>query len=148
MDQTHTGPEAQWSSQNRRDQTRYAVNLPASIKIASSEMTKPFQIKDVTICDAGETGMGLSLTIETQTSREELSRMLAHRRTCYVICQFPSSERPSRMYGEIMWVQPSITSRGVVMHMGVNLTTSQPGTLTELNAFLEKLKETGRGETA
>jgi len=123
---------------------RYEVNLPGSLKITSSVMTQPFDVKDVTVRYVGYTLKGLFLTIETRAARSELSKMLVRRRTCYTICQFPGASRASRLFGEIDWVEPRLTPEDIHVRIGISLDESKPEILADLRAFLKSLEDRER----
>ena len=128
---------------DHRKYPRHVVNIPARLGLTISETTVPFEIKDTTICDAGYGGFGFSLTIETSASREDLSKMLRRRRMCRVHCKFPGSDRTSRLIGEVIWVEPRVTSRGTKIRFGVSLGESDPDHLADLKAFLQSREKQG-----
>jgi hypothetical protein len=141
MDETTKQPGEKVSSSASQSRVRHEVNLPAAIKISSSVMTKPFDIKNVTIRYVESSARGLSLIIETKATREELSKMLVRRRSCHVVCQFPGAGRASRMYGEIDHVQPHLTQDDIQVRLGVSLDESKPEVLADLRAFLKGVEE-------
>jgi len=132
-----TTKEEKGSFSERRDRPRHRVNLPASVKITTSEMTQPFDIKEATICDVNEGGFGLSLTVETVTTRNELSRLIVRRRACYATTVFPGAQRPSHLYGDIIWVEPHATPSGTVIRFGISIDRKDPEGMADLRAFLK-----------
>ncbi|KPL07866.1 hypothetical protein AMJ85_09275 [candidate division BRC1 bacterium SM23_51] len=125
---------------DHRKYPRRLVDIPAQVKISTSATTLPFESDNVTIHDIGYGGFGLSLTIETPATREDLSKMLRRRRTCHITCQLPGSDRTSHLTGEIIWVEPRVTSRGTRIRFGVSLREDYSSELADVKAFLN-LKE-------
>jgi hypothetical protein len=122
---------------------RYELNLPASVRITSSVMTQPFNIRDVTIRYVESSARGLSLMMETRTTRQDLSKMLVRRRTCYINCQFPGAGSPSRLFGVIDLVEPRLTSEDILIRFLVGLDEDQPKLLADLRTFLKTIDEEG-----
>jgi len=115
-----------------------SVKLPASVKIATSAATMPIEMKEATILDIVRTASGLMLAVELPVSREDLRKLFVRRRTCYIFCRLPDSEKPTPLFGTIFWVEPRMTSRGTLIRFGVTITESNPEHLSDLMAYLEK----------
>ncbi len=128
------GPPAE-----RRRQPRYRVNIPATIRISTYGHTVPFDFKGAVICDLSEMGVGVSLTVETTVTREEMMKIIVRRRSCYVHCQLPGQNSGSELYGEIAWVEPHVTSEGTLIRFGVSLNENYPGNQNELRSFIRGL---------
>jgi hypothetical protein len=131
---------------DRRQSPRYSVKLPAGVKIISSPMTGAFAMKSATICDLSADGVGLTIEVDTLTSRKEFAKMIVRRRNCIVTCLFPGCEQPSELHGEIMWVEPRVTSNGAWFRFGVHLDQRFPGKTDDLKAYLKTLAARHAGE--
>ena len=139
-----TSPAGEKSSASAsQSRYRHEVNLPASLKITSSIMTQPFNVKDATIRYVESSAKGLALIIETKATREDLSKILVRRRTCYVACQFPGASKPSRLFGQIDLVEPRLTTQDIQVRLAVTLDQSTPQVLDDLRVFLKSLEAKG-----
>ncbi len=126
--------------EERRGQRRFRVDIPANVKITISEMSIPINITDVRIRDISDGGFGLLLTMETPATRQEISRMILRRRGCHISCQFPGAEQKSRLFGDIIWVEPHGAAAGIIVRFGVSLDQRDPAKLADLRKYLERLK--------
>ncbi|KPL07865.1 hypothetical protein AMJ85_09270 [candidate division BRC1 bacterium SM23_51] len=133
---------AEWSGivPERRRKRRYEVSLAASVKIASSTATVPFEIKDAMIRDVSNAGVGLSLSLRTPATRSDFSKLFLRRRACHIFCRVPGSDHTSCLSGTIIWVEPRMTAHGSEVHLGVSLEDTDPRELADLKSFL-RLKE-------
>ena len=127
------------------DSTRreYPVNLPATIEIGTSVMTAPFSIEGAAICGVSRGGLGLMLTLATTVTREDFAKLLARRRTCFISCTPPGSDRQLRLFGTIVWTKPKRTAEGTDLRFGVSLEGADSRDRQALEAFLESAKDTG-----
>lgn len=129
----------------RRKSPRRPVSVPTSIRIVAPETTVPFEVQNASISDANEEGAGLSITVETQASELDLSKILAHGRDCHLACRIPGCNHASSLLGTIVWAVPAQTSEGIVVRMGIDLNGTDPSELSELRAFVAS--QSGEGAT-
>ncbi|MCX8037471.1 MAG: PilZ domain-containing protein [Candidatus Sumerlaeia bacterium] len=130
--------------EERRGQRRFRVEIPANVKITTSEMSTPINITDVRIRDISDGGFGLLLTMETPATRQEISRMIVRRRGCHISCHFPGAEQKSRMFGDIIWVEPRGTAGGgIIVRFGVSLDQRDPARLADLRKYITSLQQQG-----
>jgi hypothetical protein len=126
-------------SHDRRQSPRYHVNLPVGVKILSSPMTGAFAIKTAQVIDISANGAGLTVAVETLATREEFAKIIVRRRSCIVICHFPGCEHNTELCGDIVWVDPRVTSKGAQFRFGVCLDQTQPAKRADLHAYLTVL---------
>jgi len=126
--------------ENRRKTPRYSVDLTVWVKIISSAMTGAFTMRNAKIRDISVDGLGLAVEIQTPFTREEFGKMIVRRRGCIVGCSFPGSEGVIELYGDVMWVEPRVTSEGTQFQFGVSLDKSFPEKLVAWRAYVKTLE--------
>lgn len=125
-------------SPKRADRREYQMNLPATVEISTSVMTAPFSMEEAVICGLSRGGLGLMLTIVTTLTKDDFVKLLARRRTCFIHCTVPGSERQLRLFGTIVWTKPKRTAFGTQVRFGVSLEGTDLGELAALEALLEQ----------
>jgi hypothetical protein len=102
-------------------------------------MTGSFSIKTAQLTDLSTDGTGLTVAVETLASREEFAKIIVRRRSCIVICHFPGCDHNTELCGDVIWVEPHVTSKGALFRFAVCLDQTQPEKRADLNAYLKVL---------
>lgn len=121
---------------DRRKYRRYETRIPAAVEITTPAGDKPFGTRDAVIRDISRGGIGLSLTVETKATAQEMSKIFLQRLTCQVSCHFPGRSAVSCLIGTVAWVTPQKGGEGMELKFGVNLEECDPSRLADLKAFL------------
>jgi hypothetical protein len=124
---------------DRRQSPRYQVELPVQVNITSSSDTGAFSFKNAHLADISPDGTGLTVAVENPATREEFAKMMVRRRSCFVICHFPGCDHNTELYGDIIWVDPRVTSRGARFRFGVCFDKNQRDKMDDMNAYLKVL---------
>jgi hypothetical protein len=131
---------ARQTAQERRKSPRYSVDMSVWVKIVSSAITGAFTIRNAKIREISADGLGLTVELQTPFTREEFGKMIVRRRGCIVGCSIPGSKGIAELYGDIMWVEPRMTSGGTHFQFGVALDKSFPEKLAAWRAYVKTLE--------